>query len=86
MVQSVWEKREWQLRRSEDRISKKIKVKVVSIWWDGVKRIYSDVKRRQEVSIDDGETDVKIRVEIKKRWGLNMIFWVAWRMKYDWRK
>ncbi len=67
MVQPIWEKRKWQLRRSEDRISKKIEARVVSIWWDGVERICSGVKREQEVLIDDGETDAGIEVEMKKK-------------------
>ncbi len=86
MVQPVWRERVKQLRRSKDRMSKKIKVRVVSIWWDGVERIYSDVKRKWEVLINDGEMDAGIEVEISKRWELNMIFWVAQRMRYDWRK
>ena len=23
---------------------------------------------------------------MRKRWELDMIFWVVWRMRYDWRK
>ncbi len=86
MVQLVWEKRKWQLRRSKDRMSKKIEVRVVSIWWDDVERIYNNIKREWEVLIDNGETDVEIEVEMKKKWELNMIFWVVQRMRYDWRK
>ncbi len=56
------------------------------IWWDSVERIHSGVKREWEVSIDNGEIDVKIEVEMRKRWESDMIFWVVWRMKYDWRK
>ncbi len=67
-------------------MSKKIEVRVVSIWWDSVERIYSDIKRKWEVLIDNGETDVRIEVEMRKKWELNMIFWVAQRMRYDWRK
>ncbi len=67
MMQSVWKEREWQLRRSKDRMSKKIEARVVSIWWDGVERIYDDVKRKWEVLIDNGETDVGIEVEMRKR-------------------
>ena len=85
-MQPVWRKRVRQLRRSEDRMSKKIKIRVVLIWWDDVKRICDDIKRKQEVLINDGEMNVKIEVEMSKRWELDMIFWVVWRMKYDWRK
>ncbi len=63
-------------------MSKKIKVRVVSIWWDDVKRICSDVERKQEVSINDGEMDVEIEVEMSKRWELDMIFWVAQSVRY----
>jgi len=58
-------------------MSEKIWVRVVLIWWDDVERIYSEIKRRWEVLIDDGEMDVKIEVEMKKKWELNMIFWVV---------
>ncbi len=30
--------------------------------------------------------NVEIEVEMSKRWELDMIFWVVWRMRYDWRK
>ncbi len=86
MVQPVWRERVRQLRRSEDRMSKKIEFRVVSIWWDDVKKIYSDVEREQEVLINDDEIDAEIEVEMSKRWESDMIFWVAQRMRYNWRK
>jgi len=58
-------------------MSKKIEVRVVLIWWDSVERIYSGIKRRWEVLINDGKTDAGIEIEMSKRWELNMIFWVA---------
>ncbi len=67
MVQSVWRERVRQLRESEDRMSKKIEVRVVSIWWDGVEKICSGVKREWGVSINNGEMNVRIEVEMSKR-------------------
>ncbi len=67
MVQPVWRERVRQLRRSEDRMSKKIEARVVLIWWDGVERICSGVKREWGVLINNGETDAEIEVEMSKR-------------------
>ncbi len=67
-------------------MSKKIKIRVVSIWWDGVERICGGIKRKQEVLINNGETDAGIEVKMSKRWESNMIFWVVQRMRYNWRK
>lgn len=86
MMQLIWEKKEQQSRRSEEKMSEKTQVKVVSIWQDSIERICNNIKSKWEVSIDDDKTNEENKFEMKRRWELNIIFEEVWRMRYDWRK